>query len=83
MKTAFSIPDSTLKAADSLAERLGMSRNELFRRAVEEYVESHRYDGVREALDRVYSEESSGLDERLAQMQFGSLPKEDWRVRWK
>ena len=81
MKTAFSIPDSTLKAADSLAERLGMSRNELFRRAVEEYVASHRYDGIREALDRVYSDESSGLDERLAQMQFGSLPKEDWGVR--
>ena len=80
MKTAFSIPDSTLKAADSLAERLGMSRSELFRRAVEEYIESHLYDGVREALDRVYSEETSGLDERLAQMQFASLPRENWKA---
>ena len=57
-----------------------MSRNELFRRAVEKYIESHQYDGVREALDRVYAEESSGLDERLAQMQFGSLPREDWKA---
>ncbi len=66
------MPDSTLKVADILAERLGISRNELIRRAVEEYVESHRYDGVREALDSVYSQESSELDKALAQMQFAS-----------
>ena len=73
MKTDISIPSSVLEAADALAERLGMSRNELIRRAVEEYVESHRYDGVRKALDAVYSKESSELDEALAQMQFASL----------
>ena len=73
MKTDISIPSSILESADTLAERLDMSRNELIRRAVEEYVESHRYDGVREALDAVYSKESSELDEVLAQMQFASL----------
>lgn len=78
MKTAISIPDPIFEAADNLAKQLGMSRSELFRRAVEEYMESRRQDNVREALDRVYSDESSELDERLAQMQFASLPKEDW-----
>ena len=73
MKTDISLPNSILEAADALAERLGTSRNELIHRAVEEYVESHRYDGVRKALDAVYSEESSELDEVLAQMQFASL----------
>ena len=81
MKTTISIPDPTLEAADSLAERLGMSRNELICLAVEEYIESHRDDGVREALDRVYSGEPLELDELLTQMQFASLPKEDWGVR--
>ena len=76
MKTDISIPNSVLEAADTLAERLGMSRNELIRLAVEEYVESHRQDGVRKALDAVYSEESSALDKALAQMQFASL--EHW-----
>ena len=80
MKTDFSIPNSVLEAADTLAERLSMSRNELIRRAVEEYVESHRYDGVRETLDSVYSDESSALDKALAQMQFVSLQKEHWRI---
>lgn len=78
MKTAISIPDSIFEEADNLAKQLGMSRSELFRRAVEEYMESRRQDNVRKALDRVYSDESSKLDERLAQMQFASLPKEDW-----
>ena len=61
-----------------MAKRLGMSRSELFRRAVEEYLESHRGDAVREALDAVYADESSALDEVIAQMQFASLPEEDW-----
>ena len=76
MKTDISIPNSVLEAADTLAERLGMSRSELIRRAMEEYVESHRHDGVRKALDMIYSQESSELDEALAQMQFASL--EHW-----
>ena len=78
MKTAISIPDPIFEAADSLAKQLGMSRSEFYRRAVEEYMESRQHENVREALDLVYSDESSALDEPLAQMQFASLPKEDW-----
>ena len=76
MKTDVSMPNSILEAADVLARQLGISRNELIRLAVEEYVESHRHDGVRKALDMIYSHESSELDEALAQMQFASL--EHW-----
>ncbi|MCH7787794.1 MAG: ribbon-helix-helix domain-containing protein [Chloroflexi bacterium] len=78
MKTAISIPDSVFQAAESLAKRLGISRSELFRKAVEAYIETHKHDRVREALDDVYAEESSSLDEALAQMQWASLPGEDW-----
>ena len=34
---------------------------------------------VTEALNRVYDEEPSQLDNAIAQMQWRSLPKEDWR----
>jgi metal-responsive CopG/Arc/MetJ family transcriptional regulator len=78
MKTAVSIPDPIFHAAESLAKRLGMSRSELFSRALEAYLETHKHDSVREALDAVYSQESSSLDETLAQIQWASLPKEDW-----
>ncbi len=78
MKTAISLPDSVFDAAESLAKRLGMSRSELFSRAVEAYIKTHKHDRVREALDRLYAEEPSSLDESLAQMQWASLSKEDW-----
>lgn len=35
MNTTISIPDGHLKAADRLAKQLGISRNELFRKAIE------------------------------------------------
>ena len=78
MKTAISIPDSVFQAAESLAKRLGISRSELFRRAVDAYIDNHKFSGVREALDGVYSQEQSGVDEALNRMQLASLPKEDW-----
>ena len=33
---------------------------------------------VRDALDRVYTDESSELDEELMRSQMASLPEEDW-----
>jgi metal-responsive CopG/Arc/MetJ family transcriptional regulator len=78
MKTAVSIPDPVFRAAESLAQRLGVSRSELFARALEAYIEAHQHDRVREALDAVYAEESSGLDTGLAQLQWASLPREEW-----
>ena len=78
MKTAISIPDSLFHIAETLAERMGMSRSELYRHALENYIQAHRYDGVRESLDAVYSEEPSHVDEVLAEMQQVSLPREDW-----
>ena len=78
MKTAISLPDSLFRAADALAKRTGMSRSELFREAVSDYIDAHKHDRVREALDVVYAEQSSQLDEKLMRMQIISLPKKDW-----
>ncbi len=78
MKTAVSIPDPIFRAAESLAKRQGISRSELFARALEAYTEAHQDNRVREALDEVYGEESSTLDTGLLQMQWASLAKESW-----
>lgn len=78
MKTAVSLPDPTFHAPESLAKRLGMSRSELFSHALAAYLEAHQHDSVREALDVIYRQESSGLDEALAHMQWALLPKEEW-----
>jgi metal-responsive CopG/Arc/MetJ family transcriptional regulator len=78
MKTAISLPDSLFEAADDLAARLGVTRSELFRRALERLLSDYDDDLVTEALNRVYSQEAAALDPGLARMQAASLPKEDW-----
>lgn len=78
MRIAISLPDSLLHAADSFAKRTDMSRSELFREAMKDYLEAHKHDQVREALDAIYAERPSQLDEELMRMQIISLPKEDW-----
>jgi hypothetical protein len=74
MKTAISIPDPLFQAAEDLAHRL--ARSELYTRAIELFVKRHRRSGVREALDRVYSREPSGLDPLLAAVQAASIGTE-------
>jgi len=78
MKTAVSIPDVLFDAADEVAERLGMSRSQLYAKALAEYVSTRRDEDVTAALNRVYAEQPSELDPVLAAMQFMSLPSADW-----
>jgi len=80
MKTAISIPDSLFSAADRLARRLGISRSELFQRAMREFLRENKSKGVTEALNQVYGEgyEKAELDPVLAQLQAASIAKEDW-----
>ena len=87
MKIETSIPDEVFWKAETLANRLGITKSELFRRALSDYiqvceaaVDDSRPAGdlVQEALDAVYSHEESGVDEVLAKMQWASLPREVW-----
>ena len=78
MKTAVSLPDPLFDAADQLAKRLGISRSELYATAIEEYLKSHRNEGVTEALNRVYREEPSNLDPMIVAIQAASLPRDEW-----
>ena len=78
-KTAVSVPDATFEAADRIAKRLGISRSELYSNAVREYIAEHRSEGVTEALDRLYAEQTDGLDVVLSAMQLQSMsPGADW-----
>ena len=80
MKTAISLPDSLFDAAQRLAARLGVSRSELFQRALKAFLHQHGQDGVTEALNQVYGADdpSERLDPVLDQMQRASLPGEKW-----
>jgi len=78
MKTAISVPDSVFAQADGLAQRLQMSRSELYTRAVEAYIGEHRRSRVREKLDELYSAEPSGIDPATLNAQAASIPREAW-----
>lgn len=54
MKTAVSLDDRTFAEAEALAQKLGLSRSELYRAALREYLHRHSGQDVTEALDRVY-----------------------------
>lgn len=73
MKTAISIPDDVFDEAEATARRLGMSRSQLFTRAVAAFVEAHRGQRITDALDRVYGHEPAALDPLLAELQRRSI----------
>jgi len=77
MKTAISIPDHLFEEAEETARKLGLSRSELYRQAVEAFLEAHRREGVTAQLNEVYADRESSLDPVLARMQDLSLQPED------
>jgi metal-responsive CopG/Arc/MetJ family transcriptional regulator len=80
MKTAISLPDPLFEAADRLAARLGISRSQLFQRALQLLLDRHEGADVTAALNKVYDRPGRDheLDKTLARMQSASLPKDDW-----
>jgi metal-responsive CopG/Arc/MetJ family transcriptional regulator len=78
MKTAISLPDSLFLAAEKAAERLSMSRSQMYAKAIREFVELHAQADVTEKLDRVYQEHSSRLEPALRKMQQLSIEDGAW-----
>jgi predicted transcriptional regulator len=78
MKTAISIPDELFEEAEELAEKLQLSRSQLYVRAISEYTKRHNSQVIREKLDEVYSGAEGDLDASLTIMQSLSLPREKW-----
>jgi metal-responsive CopG/Arc/MetJ family transcriptional regulator len=78
MKTAISLPDSVFQQADELAQQLGLSRSELYAKALKAYLTRHSRDQILLKLNQVYGSESSEPDPVMAKMQAMSLPHEDW-----
>lgn len=80
MKTAVSIPDALFDAAERLAKRLGVSRSELYQRAVHRYLTEQGDEVIRERLDRLYGGDTEGsrLDPAIEYLQNASLPGDEW-----
>jgi metal-responsive CopG/Arc/MetJ family transcriptional regulator len=78
MKTAISLPDPIFEEAELLARRLGVSRSELYTKALKAYLHKYNREQTLNKLNQIYSEESSEPDPVLTKIQLMSLPIEDW-----
>jgi len=78
MKTAISIPDEVFVAAEGLAERLGVSRSQLYSSAVAQFIAANRSKGVTARLNAVYETEAADLDPAIMDLQKLSVPTEEW-----
>jgi metal-responsive CopG/Arc/MetJ family transcriptional regulator len=78
MKTAISLPDSVFEEAEALAQQLGLSRSELYAKALKAYLQKYNRNQILHKLNQVYAKETSEIDPAMAKMQFMSLPHEDW-----
>ena len=83
MKTEISLPAPIFEEAESLSKRLGVSRSELYTNALKAYLQRYnrysfgslRSNRTLEKLNEIYTEQPSGADPVLSQMQFMSLLK--------
>ena len=78
MKTAISLPDALFRSADTLAERLGVSRSQLFATAVAEYLAKHQAKKLTDQLNAVYGAQDSRLDPGLRTLQARSVARDTW-----
>lgn len=78
MKTAISLPSPLFRSGDALARRLGVSRSELYARALAEFVAKHKADRITQRLNAVYANEDSRLAPAFTAAQTRTLPRESW-----
>lgn len=77
MKTAVSIPDRIFRAAEQLAARWGISRSELYAKALDAMLEKHNDQIITAQLNEIYGPggEDSSLDPVLAELQRRTLKR--------
>lgn len=82
MKTAVSIPDKTFRAADRLARQMGVSRSELYARAVAKFVAEQSRDGLTGRIDQALEGLDPAADEGFARLQRKSWARAARDEQW-
>ena len=78
MKVAISLPDEIYREADSVAKSLGVSRSELYARALADFLDTRRPARISAQLNEVYKTQRASVDPTLARMQRRTIGKEKW-----
>jgi len=80
VKTAISVPDQIFRRATRYAKRLGISRSELFTRAVEQFIHDQNAKVIRESYDRAFGEDAG--DDETSEFRRRSSRKALLDVEW-
>ncbi len=80
MKTVVSIPNRVFHSAEKLAVRLGLSRSELYTKALGSLIEKHHEDLITSKLNEIYEggNEHSSLETEVKSLQFHSHRGRKW-----
>jgi predicted transcriptional regulator len=78
MKATISLPDDLFHQTDRLARRLDLSRSELYRKALEEYLARHQPDRVTGALDDLADSLDTRPDAFLSKAALRVMDRADW-----
>jgi hypothetical protein len=78
MKTTISLPEKLFQASEAFAQEHGLSCSELYARALLQFLQAQRYDGITDALNQAHSEEANTLDHGLRAAQARALSKDAW-----
>ena len=72
------MPDELFRQAETAAGRLGVSRSELYAKAIAQYLQQLHDNSVTERLNEVYTDRVARVDPRLHGAQIDSLEVENW-----
>jgi hypothetical protein len=83
LKTAISLPDPLFDAGERAAQRLGISRSELYAKALATFLKADEGDDVTQEINRALQGAALPLDAVLARAQAASLgPDEGGLEEW-
>jgi metal-responsive CopG/Arc/MetJ family transcriptional regulator len=79
MKTAVSLPEHVFYKAEQLARQLGVSRSELYKKALENYLEQQdSREAIIESINRVCDEVDTSLDPAFREASRRLLEQNEW-----
>jgi metal-responsive CopG/Arc/MetJ family transcriptional regulator len=79
MKTAVSLPEHVFYRAEQLAKQMGVSRSELYKKALESYLEeANSRQAIIDSINKVCDETDTSLDPELAAYTKRKLAEVEW-----
>ena len=78
MKTAVSIPDPIFETADQLAKELGISRSELYARALEELIRNRKREHITASINATLASLEPESPEFLDRAARDSFARNEW-----